>query len=92
VASIEPRRAGLSNVYDGPAPRSRAIAVSAPLMRGRDVRLVQVLLTGPRFSERLVADAVFGQATAVAVQRLQTRLALPVTGRVDGPVFDALGI
>jgi hypothetical protein len=40
VASIEPRRAGLSNVYDGPAPRSRAIAVSAPLMRGRDVRLV----------------------------------------------------
>jgi len=96
VRTLEVSEASLAapppNVYDGPAPRSRAIAVSAPLMRGRDVRLVQVLLTGPRFGERLVADAVFGQATAVAVQRLQTRLALPVTGRVDGPVFDALGI
>jgi chitosanase len=80
------------DAYDGPPPRSRPIAVSTPLLRGRDVRLVQLMLTAPSFGEQLIADAVFGQATAAAVQRLQARLGRPASGRVDEPVFDALGL
>jgi chitosanase len=94
VRGIEISAASLSalppNVYDGPRPRSRKLKLNTPIQRGRDVRLLQLMLSAPARGERIKADAAFGQVTHAAVRRLQAAQGLPVTGVVDDRVFDLL--
>lgn len=69
--------------YDGPQPGTRPLSLqtSAPLIRGLDVRLVQLAL-GERGADSR-ADGVFGRASAANVAGLQRAEGLPVTGVAD---------
>lgn len=77
--------------YDGPHPGTREIGLRsspAPLLRGLDVRLVQVAL-----SERgapIRADGVFGRASAERVAEHQRSIGAAVTGVVDRAMARAL--
>jgi chitosanase len=69
--------------FAGPQPGSRDVAfqTTAPLLRGLDVRLVQLAL-----SERgaaISADGVFGRASATCVATFQRSDGLPATGVAD---------
>ena len=69
--------------YEGPQPGTRELAfvTSAPLLRGIDVRLVQLAL-----SERgadIRADGVFGRASSHRVADRQRAIGVPVTGVAD---------
>lgn len=67
--------------YDCPQPGTRALAVESPLMRGLDVRLVQLGLSQRGID--LHADGVFGTASLNGVKAYQAIHGLPVTGAVD---------
>lgn len=70
--------------YGGPPPGTRVISlpvVAAPLLRGLDVRLVQLALSERGASIR--ADGVFGRASADRVADHQRAIGAPVTGVVD---------
>jgi chitosanase len=67
--------------YDGPQPGTRTLAVESPLLRGLDVRLVQLRLSQKGVD--LHADGVFGTASLNGVKAYQAMLGLPVTGAVD---------
>jgi chitosanase len=77
--------------YDGPAPGTRPIMLpppGQPLLRGLDVRLVQLAL-----SERGAAirsDGVFGRASADRVADHQRSIGAPVTGVVEPTMAFAL--
>jgi chitosanase len=67
--------------YDGPQPGTRALSVQTPMLRGLDVRLLQLGL-----SERGVdirADGIFGQGCAQRVRDFQVAQRLPATGSAD---------
>jgi chitosanase len=69
--------------FDGPQPGTRDLAflTSAPLVRGLDVRLVQLAL-----SERgadIQADGVYGRASSNSVSDFQRASGLPATGVAD---------
>lgn len=70
--------------YDGPHPGTRDIALPTspgPLLRGLDVRLVQLSLS--ELGTSISADGVFGRASAERVAEYQRSEGLPVTGVVD---------
>lgn len=67
--------------YDGPAPGSRPIALATPLMRGLDVRRVQLALSDRDVAIR--ADGVFGQTSMKLVRNFQAAQGLPATGALD---------
>lgn len=67
--------------YDGPTPGARSLAVVAPLLRGLDVRLVQVALSDAGLEVK--ADGVFGQASSDALRRLQAGKGQAATGVAD---------
>ncbi len=67
--------------YDGPAPGSRAIALATPLMRGLDVRRVQLALSDRDVDIR--ADGIFGQTSMKLVRAFQAAQGLPATGALD---------
>jgi len=67
--------------YDGPQPGSRALGVEKPLLRGLDVRLLQLALSDA--GSDIKADGVFGQASAQGVRELQIARGMPVTGSAD---------
>jgi chitosanase len=66
--------------FDGPHPGTRELAfqTSAPLLRGLDVRLVQLALSERGADVR--ADGVFGRASAIGVGEYQRALGVAVTG------------
>lgn len=64
--------------YDGPAPASRTLAVQSPLLRGRDVRLLQLALSDRGID--VVADGMYGNGSEQAVRAHQQANNLPVTG------------
>jgi chitosanase len=68
----------------------RLLALRAPLMRGDDVRVVQRALAGTGLPVDI--DGVYGPGTKAAVEELQRRRGLPVTGAVDAATRGALGI
>lgn len=70
-----------SDCYDGPAPGSRTLAVTAPMARGLDVRLVQLGLSDANLDVK--ADGVFGGGTAQSIKQYQKDQGLPVTGVAD---------
>lgn len=85
VRSAEISLASLAGVppgcYDGPAPGSRALAVEQPLLRGLDVRRVQLALSD--LGADIKADGVFGNASARSVREVQIARGMPVTGVAD---------
>ena len=64
--------------FDGPPPGSRPIALATPLLRGLDVRRVQLALSDRGVDIR--ADGVYGQGSQRCVQALQRTQGLPPTG------------
>lgn len=74
--------------YDGPVAGSRALAVQAPLARGADVRKVQLVLSLDDIE--LVADGIYGSATAQLIKNQQKAAKLPETGVADPSLIAAL--
>lgn len=67
--------------YDGPEPGSRSLALQAPMIRGLDVRRVQLGLS--QRGHAIKADGIYGQSSADAIRRYQASLGLPTTGVAD---------
>lgn len=67
--------------FDGPAPGSRALAVSSPLMRGLDVRRAQLGLSLAGIDIR--ADGLYGQTSARCMKAWQAAKGFPATGVAD---------
>ena len=67
--------------YDGPQPASRPLALQSPLLRGLDVRLVQLGLSDRGME--IQADGIFGQTSINVVKAWQARQGRPATGIVD---------
>lgn len=64
--------------YSGPAPGSRDLSVQSPLLRGADVRLLQLEIATP--ARPLAADGIYGTATGDAFRMFQELKGLPQTG------------
>lgn len=80
-----------SGAFDGPHPGTRSISLPAspaPLLRGLDVRLVQLALSERGAAIR--ADGVFGRASADRVADHQRAIGTSVTGVVDRALALAL--
>jgi chitosanase len=69
------------NCYDGPAPGSRVIGLTTPLMRGLDVRRVQLALSDRDVDIR--ADGIYGQTSERLVKAFQGTQGMPPTGILD---------
>lgn len=67
--------------YDAPIPGSRPLALQSPVFRGLDVRLMQLGLSKAGID--VIADGVFGNASANAIRTYQTNYRLPITGIAD---------
>jgi chitosanase len=78
------------NTYKGPQVRSRDIIVKSPLMRGLDVRLVQLALSANKI--KVGADGIFGSNSAKAVREFQKKSGLPETGTIGTTDFTQLGL
>lgn len=77
--------------YAGPSPGTREISLASatsPLLRGLDVRLVQLALSERGAAIR--ADGVFGRVSAERVADHQRSVGAPVTGVVDRAMALAL--
>lgn len=74
--------------YDGPQPGSRELGVRTPLLRGLDVRLVQLALSDQGCDVR--ADGIFGNGTAKFVRAFQRTNDLPETGVADAGLIHRL--
>lgn len=70
-----------SGCYEGPAPGSRAIALQTPLVRGLDVRLLQLGLSERGMDIR--ADGIFGRTSMACLRNYQAAHELPATGVAD---------
>lgn len=66
--------------FDGPAPGTRALALSTPMARGLDVRLLQLHLSDSGLAVR--ADGVFGTGLQTALQARQRARGRPANGTV----------
>ncbi|RTL39340.1 MAG: chitosanase [Burkholderiales bacterium] len=69
------------DAFDSPAPGTRPLALASPMLKGLDVRLLQLGLSELGVDVR--ADAIYGQASRDAVIALQRRQGLPATGTLD---------
>ncbi|HKJ07466.1 MAG TPA: peptidoglycan-binding protein [Gammaproteobacteria bacterium] len=70
--------------YVGPQPGSRSLSLRAPMLRGLDVRLVQLALSGQGLD--IAADGIYGRDTVRGVKAYQAAHGLPRTG-VAEPVL-----
>jgi chitosanase len=72
-----------AGAFDGPQPGTRELSfvTSQALLRGLDVRLVQLALSEGGADIR--ADGVFGRASSASVAHHQRTAGLPVTGVAD---------
>lgn len=67
--------------YDGPPPGSRPLVVQSPILRGLDVRRLQLGLSLNGVD--IKADGLFGQTTARCIKSYQAAHGLPATGVAD---------
>jgi len=74
--------------WDGPTPGSRALQLQQPMLKGLDVRLVQLGLSEQGFDVR--ADALFGTGLRQAILAWQMRQGQPTTGALDAATVLAL--
>lgn len=81
-------------VYSEPDPGSRPLQLTSAVLRGRDVRLLQLALSDPaqRNEASLVADGAFGKASRDAVNRALLHFGRPQTGVADAELFQSLGV
>jgi chitosanase len=86
--SIDALSATPRGSYDGPQPGTRVLALQSPLLRGLDVRLVQLGLS--ENGADIKADGVFGQASMKCIKNYQAEKGLPVTGVIDIPLIAQL--
>lgn len=70
---------------------SRNLYVTAPYLRGEDVRLVQEKLIELGYDPGAL-DTIYGPKTAAAVRQFQAEQGLPATGVVDQTTFRALNL
>ncbi|HNX65520.1 MAG TPA: peptidoglycan-binding protein [Bacteroidales bacterium] len=92
VCGVEISSATLSSTpvkcYDGPQPGSRILSLQTPMLRGLDVRLIQLGLSCLGID--IKADGIFGQTSARRIKEYQTKNRLPVTGVADVNLISAL--
>jgi chitosanase len=69
------------NCYDGPEPGSRVLAIQSGLLRGLDVRLLQLALSD--IGGNILADGVYGSTSARHVREYQAQQGQPPTGVAD---------
>lgn len=74
--------------YEGPQPGSRILSIQSPLLRGQDVRLVQLALSDQGCDVR--ADGIFGSATSRLIHAFQRTGDLPETGVADAALIHRL--
>lgn len=74
--------------YSGPAAGSRELAMAAPLLRGADVRLLQLELGSPELP--LDADGIYGPGTTDALRIYQQRRGMEATGAASRDFLLAL--
>jgi chitosanase len=74
--SVNPR-----GCYDGPQPGTRSLSLEIPLLRGLDVRLIQLALSD--LGMDIKADGIYGQTSAKLMKAYQQNSGLPVTGAAD---------
>lgn len=67
--------------FDGPQPGSRPLALESPLLRGLDVRRVQLGLSEQ--GANITADGIFGQTSVACLKTWQAGQGLPATGVAD---------
>jgi chitosanase len=67
--------------YEGPQPGSRPLALQSPMLRGLDVRLLQLGLS--EHDVDIKADGIYGKASSRGVKAYQSSQGLPVTGVAD---------
>jgi chitosanase len=71
--------------YDGPQLGTRSLSLASPMLRGLDVRLVQLALSD--HSMDIKADGIFGQTSAKRINEYQAQSGLPATGVADIPLI-----
>jgi chitosanase len=70
------------NCYNGPQPGSRILTIESPLLKGLDVRLVQLGLSKRRIN--IKADGIFGRISSNHIRNYQLDNGfLPATGIAD---------
>jgi chitosanase len=79
--SLETLLAQPADYYDGPALGSRIIAVTTPLTRGADVRLLQLALSDADIP--VDADGIFGSGSATALKQFQAQKNQAQSGVAD---------
>lgn len=79
--SLDTLQARPCTSFDGPQPGSRSLSLCSPLLKGLDVRLVQLRLSMLGFD--VVADGIFGKNTANAVSKYQVHEGRPASGVAD---------
>ena len=67
--------------YDGPQPGSRPLVLSSPMLRGLDVRLVQLGLSDG--GADIMADGIFGRTSVRRLKEYQSAHGLPDTDMAD---------
>lgn len=71
--------------YDGPQPGSRVLSLQSPMLRGMDVRLIQLGLSDAGID--IKADGVFGQTSARLLKKYQVSQGLAGTGVADASII-----
>lgn len=74
--------------YDGPQPGTRPLAMQSPMLRGLDVRLLQLGLSDQDMD--IKADGIFGQTCLKRIKDYQAAHNLPVTGVADAGLIGRL--
>eukprot|EP00462_Mataza_sp_D1_P008504 CAMPEP_0175149520 /NCGR_PEP_ID=MMETSP0087-20121206/17295_1 /TAXON_ID=136419 /ORGANISM="Unknown Unknown, Strain D1" /LENGTH=287 /DNA_ID=CAMNT_0016435233 /DNA_START=15 /DNA_END=878 /DNA_ORIENTATION=- len=72
-----------------PAPFTRVLQVTDPLMSGKDVLIAQTFLSRTSYLN-VTVDGYYGKSTAFAVSVFTKTQGLPVTDKVDDTTADAL--
>ncbi len=74
--------------YDGPQPGSRPLALQSPMLRGLDVRLLQLGLSDQGMD--IKSDGIYGQTCLRRIKEYQAAQQLPVTGVADAALLARL--
>ncbi|MBI5462510.1 MAG: chitosanase [Gammaproteobacteria bacterium] len=74
--------------YDGPQPGTRPLALQSPMLRGLDVRLLQLGLSDQGMD--IKADGIYGQTCLRRIKEYQAAHDMPVTGVADAALIARL--
>lgn len=74
--------------YDGPQPGTRNLMLAAPMLRGLDVRRMQLALSDRDID--IVADGIFGKGSVMGIKEFQKQQGKPQTGVLDAATIAEL--